>query len=65
MDKLFLVKWANLSYSDNTWEKESVIRLPSKIQDFRIFNKALDKVKGLCRSRGRSSWSRARDINCY
>jgi len=42
-DKLYFVKWKNLSYLDSTWEQESVIANPQKINDFRFFNRALDK----------------------
>lgn len=43
VDKLYFVKWKNLSYIDATWERESVIEAPDKINDFRFFNRALDK----------------------
>jgi chromodomain-helicase-DNA-binding protein 7 len=39
-----MVKWKNLSYSESTWEHES--SLPEylhKINDFKQFNRALDK----------------------
>lgn len=35
IDRLYLVKWTNLSYSDSTWETESVIDSPSHINEFR------------------------------
>ncbi len=38
-----MVKWKNLSYLEASWEKESVIAAPEKINDFRMFNRALDK----------------------
>lgn len=41
-DKLFLVKWKNLSYTDITWEAESDLKNPSKIADYYRFNKAID-----------------------
>jgi chromodomain-helicase-DNA-binding protein 7 len=41
-DKLFLVKWKNLSYTEATWEPESLINNPQKIADYYKFNKALD-----------------------
>ena len=43
VDKLYFVKWKNLSYVDSTWELESIISNPQKINDFRFFNRALDK----------------------
>ena len=43
VDKLYFVKWKNLSYTDSTWEQESVLACPSKVNDFRFFNRALDK----------------------
>ena len=43
VDKLYFVKWKNLSYTDSTWELESIIANPAKINDFRFFNRALDK----------------------
>lgn len=43
-EKLFLVKWKNLSYTDVAWEKESVLQCPDKIHDFLKYNKALDTV---------------------
>ena len=43
VDKLYFVKWKNLSYLDSTWEQESIIANPQKINDFRFFNRALDK----------------------
>lgn len=42
VDKLYLVKWRNSSYSDSTWEPESVINDPSKIANFMKFNRSLD-----------------------
>jgi chromodomain-helicase-DNA-binding protein 7 len=44
VEKLFLVKWKNLSYTEVTWECESLIKCPEKINDFHRFNKALDSV---------------------
>lgn len=41
-DKLFLIKWKNLSYKDATWEPESLINNPAKISDYYRFNRALD-----------------------
>ena len=41
-DKLFLVKWKNLSYTEATWEPESLINNPLKIAEFYRFNRALD-----------------------
>ena len=43
VDRLFLVKWKNLSYLDSTWEHESVIACPQKINDYRYFNRAPNK----------------------
>ena len=42
VEKLYLVKWKNLSYMDSTWESEKHINVPGKILDFSRFNKALD-----------------------
>jgi len=42
-DRLYLVKWKNLSYLDSTWEHETVICCPNKVSDYRQFNRALDK----------------------
>ena len=35
IDKVYLVKWTNLSYLDTSWELESVIDSPSHINDFK------------------------------
>jgi hypothetical protein len=35
VDRLFMVKWKNLSYSEATWEKESNICEHSKILEFK------------------------------
>lgn len=35
IDRLYLVKWTNLSYLDSTWETESVIDSPSHINEYR------------------------------
>jgi len=43
VDKLYFVKWKNLSYTEASWEHESLIANPQKINDFRFFNRALDK----------------------
>jgi hypothetical protein len=46
VDKVYLVKWKNLSYTQATWELESSIASANghnKIADFRSFNRALDK----------------------
>lgn len=42
-DMLYLVKWKNLSYLESTWEHESLIANPAKTNDFKMFNRALDK----------------------
>ena len=42
-DKLYMVKWKNLSYLEATWEHESLLGSPAKINDFKIFNRSLDK----------------------
>lgn len=42
-DKLFMVKWKNLSYLEATWEHESLLGFANKINDFKIFNRSLDK----------------------
>lgn len=38
VDKLYLVKWRELSYADATWEAESGIG-PEKIEEFKLWNK--------------------------
>ena len=43
IDRVYLVKWANMSYMDTTWELESVIDDPIHIHEFRTFNRTLDK----------------------
>ena len=43
VDRLYMAKWRNLSYAEATWELESVIGVPEKIQEFRNNNKALGK----------------------
>lgn len=43
IDRLYFVKWKGLSYTECSWETESDIDCPSKVNDFRVFNKALDK----------------------
>jgi SNF2 family DNA or RNA helicase len=43
VDKLYMVKWKNLSYLESTWEHESMIPSSHKINDFKMFNRALDK----------------------
>lgn len=35
IDRLYLVKWSNLSYLDNTWETESAIDSPTHINEYR------------------------------
>ena len=42
-DRLYLVKWKNLSYSESTWELETVIASPEKIIEFKMVNKALGR----------------------
>ena len=44
VDKLYLVKWKNLSYTEVTWEQESLLNCPEKAADFHRYNKALDTV---------------------
>lgn len=57
VDPLYLVKWGNLSYTDCTWEKASLVRetdqTGTKIKDFERFNRSLDgssrqKQQGFC-----------------
>ena len=44
VDRLYMVKWKNLSYSESTWEHESQLQDQlHKINDFKQFNRALDK----------------------
>jgi len=42
MERMYLIKWKNLSYMDSTWESEKDLNCPGKILDFCRFNKALD-----------------------
>ena len=42
IDKLYLVKWRNMSYNDATWEPESIINNPGMIANFMKFNRSLD-----------------------
>ena len=43
-DLLYFIKWKNLSYVQATWEPLSALNLPqSKLQEFRSFNRALDR----------------------
>ncbi|CAD8164733.1 unnamed protein product [Paramecium pentaurelia] len=42
-DKLYFVKWKHLSYLEATWEPESLIDCRQKIQEFKQFNRSLDK----------------------
>lgn len=43
VDRLYMVKWKNLSYSEATYELESVISCPDKINEFKNINKALGR----------------------
>lgn len=43
VNRLYMVKWKNLSYSEANWELESVISCPDKIHEFKNNNKALGK----------------------
>ena len=43
IDRVFLVKWVNLSYKQVSWELESVIDSPELITEFKLFNRAVDK----------------------
>ena len=43
VDKAYLVKWANMSYLDTTWELESLIYSDQHIKDFLNFNRSQDK----------------------
>lgn len=44
VDQLYLVKWRGLSYTQSTWEPESIIKdlFDDKIQDYMRFNRSLD-----------------------
>lgn len=44
VDKLYLVKWKTLSYTEVNWEPESLLSCPDKITEFCRYNKALDTV---------------------
>jgi hypothetical protein len=39
VDKLYYVKWKDLSYKDATWESEKNINAPEKIEEFKLWNK--------------------------
>jgi len=43
VNRLYMIKWKNLSYSEATWELESVVSSPEKILEFKNNNKALGK----------------------
>jgi hypothetical protein len=43
VNRLYMVKWKNLSYSEATWELETVVSCPDKILEFKNNNKALGK----------------------
>jgi hypothetical protein len=45
VDQLYLVKWRGLSYTQCTWEPESIIKnlFDDKIQDYMRFNRSLDQ----------------------
>ncbi len=43
VDRVYMVKWKNLSYSQATWECQSTIGCPQKITEFKQINKALGK----------------------
>ena len=42
-DRVYLVKWQNMSYLDTTWELESIIDCPTLINEFRGFSRSHDK----------------------
>lgn len=44
VDQLYYVKWRGLSYSQCTWEPESVFKaiFEEKIQDYNRYNRSLD-----------------------
>ena len=43
VNRLYMIKWKNLSYSEATWEQENLISCPDRIFDFKNNNKALGK----------------------
>lgn len=43
VNRLYMIKWKNLSYSEATWELESVVSCPDRILEFKNINKALGK----------------------
>lgn len=47
MDTLYLVKWKGLSYSQSTWEHESIIKpiYEEKINEYKQFNRGLDQAQ--------------------
>lgn len=38
-DRLYYVKWKDMSYGDATWESERVFNGPEKIEEFKTLNK--------------------------
>lgn len=47
VDQLYLIKWRGLSYSQSTWEPESVFKaiFEEKIQDYNRYNRSLDQYQ--------------------
>ncbi|KAM3144240.1 hypothetical protein pb186bvf_003702 [Paramecium bursaria] len=43
VDQIYFIKWKHLSYLESTWEPESLLDCQQKIQEFKTFNRCLDK----------------------
>jgi hypothetical protein len=43
VNRLYMIKWKNLSYSEATWELENIVITPERILEFKNNNKALGK----------------------
>ena len=43
VNRLYMVKWKNLSYAEATWELETIVSCLERIMEFKNNNKALGK----------------------
>ena len=43
VNRLYMIKWKNLSYSEATWEQENAVTCIDKVLEFKNNNKALGK----------------------